>query len=344
VKFAIELAERGLVPAPLLRRGIRRLLRQRLAEWRPGDKERWVEAMRAGPLADVPHKANEQHYELPPAFFEQVLGRRLKYSSAWWAPGVTDLDQAEADMLALTCERAGLRDGQDVLELGCGWGSLSLWMAERYPASRILSVSNSAPQREWILARARARGLANLEVLTRDMNGFDTDRRFDRVVSVEMFEHMRNWEALLRRAHGWLRPEGALFLHVFAHRERAYPFQTDHETDWMGRHFFSGGMMPSHDLPRLLAVPFAVERSWVVEGTHYARTAEAWLERLEARRAQVLPVLAAAYGARDARRWFHRWRLFFLACAELFAWDGGREWIVSHHLLRPLRVAAGVSA
>ncbi|MCB9915061.1 MAG: class I SAM-dependent methyltransferase [Planctomycetes bacterium] len=342
MKTALSLVERGYVPAPVVRFGIRRLLADRLREQarlfdgrRDHALDAWVEHMRGGDVAPVPEKANEQHYEVPPAFFEAVLGRRLKYSSALFERADTTLDEAEDAMLALTCERARLTDGQDVLELGCGWGSLTLWMAERYPASRITAVSNSAPQRRFIEQRARARGLANVRVLTRDMNAFEAEGTFDRVVSVEMFEHMRNWEALLARVARWLRPDGRLFLHVFAHRRYAYPFEVRDESDWMSRWFFTGGMMPSVDLPDRLDAPFETEQRWVVPGTHYARTAEAWLANLEARRAQLAPVLAATYGADAADVWYHRWRVFFLACAELFAYGGGDEWVVAHHLLRP---------
>jgi cyclopropane-fatty-acyl-phospholipid synthase len=347
MKTAIRLVEGGLVPKPLIRRAIRRLLRERLAELEElygADREAgladWARAMRAGPVAPVPDKANEQHYEVPADFFHLVLGRHLKYSSAYYPEELTTLDQAEAAMLALTAERAQLADGQEILELGCGWGSLSLWMAERFPAARIVSVSNSATQREWITERACERGLANLTVVTCDMNAFDPadhvggERRFDRVVSVEMFEHMRNWEELLGRVARWLNPDGRVFLHVFAHEKYAYPFEVRDESDWMSQYFFTGGMMPSHDLLDHLDVPFEVEERWAVSGQHYARTSEDWVRNLERRRAEVLPILAATYGADRAGTWFHRWRVFFLACAELFAFDEGREWIVSHQLLR----------
>jgi cyclopropane-fatty-acyl-phospholipid synthase len=342
VKTALRLVERGLVPDALSRRGIRRLLRERLraeALAGGGDPERalaeHVEAMRSGPIALVPEAANAQHYELPSDFFELVLGRRLKYSSAFYRAPETTLDEAEEAMLALTCERARLADGQDVLELGCGWGSLTLWMAERYPASRILAVSNSASQRRSILSSARVRGLANVDVVTCDMNAFDPARRFDRVVSVEMFEHMRDWETLLRRVAGWLRPDGKLFLHFFAHARHAYPFTVRDESDWMSRYFFTGGMMPSRDLVQRLEVPFELEELWDVPGTHYARTAEDWLANLDRRRDDVLAILYDVYGERDAALWLRRWRLFFLACAELFGFRGGVEWLVVHQTLVP---------
>jgi len=339
MKSALALAERGLVPEPLVRRGIRRLLADRLREERLRHErlgprmDAWLEEMRRAPIALVPELANEQHYELPPAFFELVLGPRLKYSSAFYSGPGRSLDQAEREMLAMTCSRADLRDGQQILELGCGWGSLTLWMAERFPRSRVLAVSNSAPQREYVLARARERGLGNVDVVTRDMNHFEAGRRFDRVVSVEMFEHMRNWEALLARVAGWLEPDGRLFLHVFAHRSFAYPFEVRDESDWMSAHFFSGGMMPCVDLVQRLRTPFEVEARWIVPGTHYARTSEDWLRNLERNRREVLEVLADTFGS-DARRWFQRWRLFFLACAELFAYGGGEEWLIVHQRLK----------
>jgi cyclopropane-fatty-acyl-phospholipid synthase len=342
MKTALRLVDKGLVPKPILRRGIRRLLRERLDEQRlayGADREtslgNWVEHMRMSPVAQVPDLANQQHYEVPPIFFEAALGKRLKYSSGYYENEGSTLDQAEEAMLALTCERAELIDGQAVLELGCGWGSLTLWMAEHYPQSCITAVSNSAPQRKHIQARAAERGLTNVEVLTRDMNIFDTEARFDRVVSVEMFEHMRNWEKLLTRVRGWLKDSGRVFLHVFSHHKFAYPFEVKDETDWMSEHFFSGGMMPCHDLVEQLDVPFEMDESWVVPGTHYARTSEDWLKNIEARRTEVLEIFSKTYGADEANQWYQRWRLFFLSCAELFDYNGGKEWQVSHLRLRP---------
>ena len=344
---ALALAERGLAPLPALRWGIRRLLRQRLQEERSratGGPEaavqRWLDAMREGPIAPVPEVANEQHYELPPGFFELCLGPHLKYSSGFFPKGDEDLATGEAEMLRVTCERAELAGDQDILELGCGWGSLTLWMAEHYPTSRVTAVSNSAPQRRFIEGRAAERGLTNLRVVTADMNEFDglEGETFDRVVSVEMFEHMRNWEALLSRVRGWLRDDGRLFVHVFAHRELPYPFEVRDESDWMSRYFFTGGMMPSDDLLGRVDAPFEVARHETVPGTHYSRTARLWRENLEARRSEAMDILRDTYGAEDAGRWFQRWRLFYLACEELFGFDGGREWVVSHHTLRPLPV------
>jgi len=343
MKATLQLIEKGYVPKPLLRRGIRKLIDERLRQQRsifePSRDQAltdWVSQMRTSDIAPVPEKANEQHYEVPPEFFRLTLGRHLKYSSAFYAEKSTTLDDAEEEMLRLTCMRADLIDGQDVLELGCGWGSLTLWMAKNYPASKIRAVSNSAPQREYILATAAERGLHNIEILTADMNEFRSDQRYDRIVSVEMFEHMRNWEKLLSRVSEWLLPDGRVFMHVFAHQRYAYPFEVRDETDWMSKYFFTGGMMPCPDLIDQLNIPLEVEQRWEVSGTHYARTSEDWLKNLETNKARVLEIFEETYGAGEAVRWYHRWRVFFLSCAELFAFDGGNEWIVSHVRLRPI--------
>ncbi|MCB1054344.1 MAG: class I SAM-dependent methyltransferase [Acidobacteria bacterium] len=340
----LGLVERGVVPDAVVRLGIRRLLASRLEQGYEKDPEARRESvaallreMAASPLAVLPEKANEQHYEVPAEFFLEVLGRHLKYSSCLYPEGVERLDDAEAAMLALTCDRAALEDGQDVLELGCGWGSLSLWMAERYPRSRVVSVSNSASQRAFIEARAAERGLGNLEVITSDINDFDIDRCFDRVVSVEMFEHLRNWPELFRRIEGWLQPDGRLFFHVFCHRDHAYLFETEGAGNWMGRYFFTGGMMPSDSLPLYCQESLLLERHWRVSGTHYQRTSRAWLDNLDARRGRVEEIFAGVYGAAEARRWIQRWRLFFMACEELFGYRGGNEWWVAHYRFRPRR-------
>jgi cyclopropane-fatty-acyl-phospholipid synthase len=343
--LAIDWVEQGLVPDAVVRQGIRRLLAGRLAELRAGDCEAAAQAedallreMDAGPIALVPDLANAQHYEVPAAFFEQVLGPRHKYSACYWAEAATSLEWAEEHAVALTCAHAGLEDGQDILELGCGWGSLSLWMAEHYPAARITAVSNSKSQRAYIEARARAAGLANLAVIIADMNDFATARRFDRIVSVEMFEHMRNWRRLLGRVHEWLRPEGRFLMHVFCHRSTPYFFEDQGATDWMSRHFFSGGLMPSDALPLRLQDPLRLVQRWRWGGRHYERTLNAWLANMDARRAVILPILAETYGRDQAELWWQRWRIFLMACAELFGYDKGQQWWVSHYLFeRPSR-------
>jgi cyclopropane-fatty-acyl-phospholipid synthase len=338
-----SLLENDRVPDSLLRPGIRRLLAQRLNDERRGSREaqqrhlsELIKVLKASPIAIATAEANEQHYEVPTAFFQYCLGRHLKYSSGYWRPGVTDLDTAEKDMLELTCSRALLEDGQRVLELGCGWGSLSLHMAERYSASRFTVVSNSSTQKEYIDGQIAARQLNNLTVVTADMNRFEASEpgSFDRVVSVEMFEHMRNYRLLLKKVAAALKPDGKLFVHIFAHREYSYLFEEKDETDWMSRYFFTGGIMPGDDLLFYFNEDLSVEEHWQVDGTHYGRTAEAWLANMDRHRREIMPLFEATYGKADALKWWVRWRLFYMACAELWNYRHGKEWFVSHYLFQ----------
>ena len=345
---AIGWVEKGLVPDRLVRLGIRRLLKARLGELGDGDSAAiarltrdFIIAMHGAELAPLADQANAQHYELPAAFFGEVLGVHRKYSSGYWPAGADTLDQAEAAALALTCEHAGLADGQQVLELGCGWGSLSLWMARHYPASRITALSNSQGQRRHIEAEARRRGFRNLHVVTRDINAFETSERFDRVVSVEMFEHLRNWPLAFANIARWLAPQGRFFMHVFTHREAPYAFEARDATDWMSHHFFSGGMMPSDDLAPRCQDDLRLLAQWRWEGTHYQRTAEAWLDNMDRRQHTLRPLLRITYGA-EAAIWWNRWRVFFMSVAELFGFAGGRQWGVSHYLFEHARHAPGM--
>jgi cyclopropane-fatty-acyl-phospholipid synthase len=330
---------RNLLPDAVLTAGSRWGARARVRQEERGGVEAiearqdaLVARMSSGPVAELPASANAQHYELPPEFLGTFLGPRRKYSGCLWPEGVTSLAGAEEAMLALTCERAGLRDGMEVLDLGCGWGALSLWIAERYPAARVLAVSNSHGQRGWIEGEARRLGVADrLEVVTADVNQFDPGRRFDRVVSVEMFEHLRNWRELLRRVAGWLNDDGRLFVHVFSHRRVAYRF----EGTWAAERFFTEGTMPSHELLLRFADDLVVTDRWAVPGTHYARTLDAWLSRLDADAERALAILEGVAGAREARRLLATWRLFLLSTREIWGWRDGNEWLVSHYLLAP---------
>ncbi|TVP80695.1 MAG: class I SAM-dependent methyltransferase [Puniceicoccaceae bacterium] len=334
MSFGIQLAERGWVSDSRIRVGIRRLLAERLQsiEALPRSSTQWIQTLESLPLAVDTDAANEQHYELPAAYFQLVLGPHLKYSAGYWPEGVDTLDASEAAMLRLTCERAELADGQRILELGCGWGSLSLWMAAAYPASRIVAISNSNSQRAYIESQAAERGLHNLEVITCDINQFQPEGDFDRVVSVEMFEHVRNHRQLLGQIAAWLRPGGQLFVHIFTHRVATYLFEAKSSKDWMSKYFFTGGIMPAVDLLPTAARGFLEEaQRWKVNGTHYSRTLEAWLAQQDAHSEAVLEIFRGCYGPKQAKLWAQRWRIFYMACSELFAYNHGEEWPVTHY-------------
>ena len=337
ISSAIRAVERTPIPDSATRYGIGVLVgktRRRLAKAGAVDEKRFAGDMAGYSIAEHTAAANEQHYELPPEFFTLTLGPSRKYSCCLYPNGNETLAEAEIAALEQTVEHAGLGDGQSILELGCGWGSLTLFMAQRFPAARIVAVSNSAPQRLYIQGQAAARGLQNVEVITADMNAFEPQSRFDRVVSVEMFEHMSNWRDLLARIRTWLEPEGRLFVHVFSHRHSPYRFDHRDEADWIAQHFFTGGIMPSHDLIGLFPDCFTIERDWRWSGTHYARTARDWLARFDENHARIGEILTDVYGP-DAALWRRRWRLFYLATEGLFGHAGGKEWGVSHYLLRP---------
>jgi cyclopropane-fatty-acyl-phospholipid synthase len=340
----VDWAESGRLPDPVLRWAMRRLCAARLANEREIGRSGadFAQQMATSSVATHTGEANAQHYEVPTAFFLAVLGPALKYSACEFPTAGASLEEAERHTLALTCERAGIEDGMEVLDLGCGWGSFTTWVAEHYPRCRVTAVSNSRTQRAFIQERCRQPGWAEVEVITADASIYEMGtNRFDRVVSVEMFEHMRNWGPLFDRIAVALRPGGAFFQHVFCHRDYAYLFEDEGEPDWMARNFFSGGIMPSFDLPCQIKGALAVERQWRLAGTDYARTLRAWLDRLDARREEVDAIFAEGLGAEEARRAVQRWRMFFMACEELFGFDDGREWFVVHSLLRPHAEAEG---
>ena len=333
----IELAEKGIIPDYFIRQGIVRNCENRLKNENASNTEKvsskkqiWIEQMKESPIALVPEKANEQHYEVPPAFFENVLGKHLKYSSGYWPDGVNSLDESEESMLELSFERAQLADGDSILELGCGWGSLTCYMASKLPNSKIIAVSNSKDQKEHILNRCKNQGLDNIEVITADMNDFETENKYDRVVSIEMFEHMRNYKKLLSKVSSWLNDDGKLFIHIFTHQSVVYPFENQGEADWMAREFFSGGMMPSHDLLLHFQDDLIIDDVWSMLGTHYEKTSIAWVNKMDANKDRIMKIFLKTYGD-DAKLWFQRWRIFFMSCEKLFGYNNGSEWGVSHY-------------
>jgi len=334
------LVERDLVPDRVLRAGIRRLVGMRVLEETKGNPElqqahlmSYIQQLRESPIAIHTQDANRQHYEVPAEFFARVLGAHRKYSCCYWGEGDT-LDAAEKRMLDLTAQRARIEDGHSILDLGCGWGAFSLYAAARFPDSPVLGVSNSNSQREYIESQARERGLRNLKIVTCDINAFDPGQRFDRIVSVEMMEHVRNYQKLLERVASWMSPEALFFVHIFTHSRFAYPFEVRNENDWMAQHFFTGGQMPSDGLLLYFQDDLKLQDHWVVDGRHYQKTSEAWLVKMDRNRSELLKLFATVYGPDEALRWFVRWRIFFMACAELWGYRSGTEWVVSHYLFR----------
>lgn len=338
---AVSWTETGLVPDTVIRAGIRRLLESKRKainvddiEYAASEVNRFVAMMDNSPIALVPDLANEQHYEVPAKFFTQVMGEHLKYSCGYWAAGAKDLSESEADALRVTVQRADIQDGMQVLDLGCGWGSLSLWIAEQFPACSVTSVSNSSSQREFIVKQAELRGLDNVRVLVHDMNDFTTNDKFDRIVSVEMFEHMRNYRELFSSISQWLAPDGRFFMHIFCHRSTPYEYIDNGPADWMSRYFFSGGIMPCAELPLRFNDQLSLEKRWQWNGTNYAKTCDAWLARMDGNKSEIMPILNGCYGETDAPVWWQRWRIFFMACSELFNYDRGNEWYVGHYMFR----------
>jgi cyclopropane-fatty-acyl-phospholipid synthase len=334
----MPIVERNIIPDSLIRWFIRRNLQsgaRSRAALGPAGRQAAVQTLadqfRDRPIAIHTDDANRQHYEVPAAFFQIVLGPWLKYSGCYWPSGVTTLADAEAAMLRLTCERAGVQDGMAVLDLGCGWGSLSLWIATHYPNCPITAVSNSRTQKAHIEAQCAARGLSNVTVITADANHFQPTGQFDRILSIEMFEHMKNYQSLLARIATWLKPGGELFVHIFSLRDYAFEFDASDPTDWMAQTFFSGGTMPAHNLLSYFQDDLALVQDWHFNGRHYGKTLRAWLNRMDAHEAQIRPILADTYGLDQVTRWWVNWRLFFIACEETFNLNGGEDFRISHY-------------
>ncbi len=336
-------------PDWLIRKGIRHLLRQKLQGERESDvtlqqekRMRFVRELQASPIAIEEKAANEQHYEVPSEFFLHALGPRLKYSCALWMPATRTLAEAEENMLALYGQRAQVEDGMTLLDLGCGWGSLSLWLAEQYPNATIIGLSNSRAQKAFIDEQALARGLRNLTIHTENIATFEADstfmQRFDRILSIEMMEHMKNYQKLFAKIAPWLKGDGKLFVHIFTHKEFAYHYEDTDGTDWLTRYFFTGGTMPSADLFHYFQEDLILEEQWAVNGQHYEKTANAWVENMYRERSHIMPILANTYGADQAKKWWVYWKVFFLACAELWGYENGNQWQVSHYLFhkRPI--------
>ena len=334
-----SLLEKNKVPDFALRLGIRKLLKERLYQEKKETVElqqahlmKLIAELKESPIAINTVEANEQHYEVPTAFYKFCLGSNLKYSSGYWNEGVLDIDTSENDMLEITCSQAELTDGQDILELGCGWGSLSLYMAKKYPQSSITAVSNSKTQKIYIDEQAQLRGIKNLTIITVNINDFTIEKKFDRVVSVEMFEHMRNYQKLMHKIADCLKINGKLFVHIFTHKDFAYKFEVLDETDWMSKYFFTGGIMPSDDLLLYFNEHLSIEKHWHVSGLHYSKTSESWLQNMDKNKSQIMPLFESTYGKDQAVKWWVYWRLFYMACAELWGYNNGEEWIVSHYL------------
>mmetsp|Transcript_30343 Transcript_30343/g.58317 ORF Transcript_30343/g.58317 Transcript_30343/m.58317 type:complete len:365 (+) Transcript_30343:106-1200(+) len=337
----MRIVEANLVPDFIIRRGVRLLLQTRIDMEHKGGvepRQRWfmslVEGLKKRNIAEQTMAANEQHYEVPTEFYRYCLGNNFKYSCCLYNSKLDGLTKAEEAMLDLYCERAQLQNGQNILELGCGWGSLCLWIATKYPKSKVTAVSNSKTQKDHILAEAAKRNIKNLEIITADINEFSPPKpgSYDRIVSIEMFEHMKNYKELMYRISMWLKAGGMTFIHIFVHKEFLYHFEVQTEDDWMAKYFFTGGTMPSAHTLLYFQEHLKIVDHWNVNGRHYAQTSEDWLANMDKHKKEIMPILASTYGAHQQTKWFVYWRLFYISVAELFAWDNGNEWFVCHYL------------
>ena len=332
------LLARGLIPDWILRRGVRSQGKERLNMMNKVDStkeySKFINEASTGNIAVNTDDANNQHYEVDSEFFKYCLGKNLKYSCCFWDENTLDLDAAEDNMLEIYSQRAQITDGMSILDIGCGWGSLSLFLAQKYPKSEITGVSNSSSQKIFIDSVASERNISNLNIITRDINDFRTEEKYDRILSIEMFEHTKNTKKLMNLINDWLNPNGLFFMHVFAHKENPYYFDRDQKNAWMAKYFFTGGMMPNHNLFKDLKSNLEYQKSWILSGEHYERTSNAWLDKMDQNKSKILSLFERSNGSSVAKRKFHFWRLFYIACAEIFGYDNGNEWVVSHHLFK----------
>ena len=332
------LLARGLIPDWILRRGVRSQGKERLNMMNKVDStkeySKFINEASTGNIAVNTDDANNQHYEVDSEFFKYCLGKNLKYSCCFWDENTLDLDAAEDNMLEIYSQRAQITDGMSILDIGCGWGSLSLFLAQKYPKSEITGVSNSSSQKIFIDSVASERNISNLNIITRDINDFRTEEKYDRILSIEMFEHTKNTKKLMNLINDWLNPNGLFFMHVFAHKENPYYFDRDQKNAWMAKYFFTGGMMPNHNLFKDLKSNLEYQKSWILSGEHYERTSNAWLNKMDQNKGKILSLFERSNSSSVAKRKFHFWRLFYIACAEIFGYDNGNEWVVSHHLFK----------
>lgn len=329
----LKLVDKGIIPDSLIKLKIKHLIKQRLqSEKKQFNIHKLVEELKESPIAVKTNEANVQHYELPVSFFNKILGQHLKYSCGLWLDNETCLNNAEKCMLDKTIERADIKDGQDILELGCGWGSLSLYLAQKYPNANIVAVSNSNSQREYIQSKAYRMNLSNLNIITADMNDFSINKKFDRIVSIEMFEHMRNYQELFFKINHFLKLNGKLFVHVFSHKQLSYKFEIKDSSDWMSKYFFTGGIMPGENLFTHFQDHLYIEKKWHFNGLHYQKTAKAWLHNMDKSKVEIMSIFEKTYGSNQAKRWWNYWRIFFMSCAELWGYRDGKEWSISHYL------------
>ena len=332
------LLARGLIPDWILRRGVRSQGKERLNMMNKVDStkeySKFINEASTGNIAVNTDDANNQHYEVDSEFFKYCLGKNLKYSCCFWDENTLDLDAAEDNMLEIYSQRAQITDGMSILDIGCGWGSLSLFLAQKYPKSEITGVSNSSSQKIFIDSVASERNISNLNIITRDINDFRTEEKYDRILSIEMFEHTKNTKKLMNLINDWLNPNGLFFMHVFAHKENPYYFDRDQKNAWMAKYFFTGGMMPNHNLFKDLKSNLEYQKSWILSGEHYERTSNAWLDKMDQNKSKILSLFERSNSSSVAKRKFHFWRLFYIACAEIFGYDNGNEWVVSHHLFK----------